>query len=228
MSDIAEKELFYPYFQDGWDDIENLKHLPEDEKDTYVKTFNFDCFEMCVTYFSKMNEFLTEDKGTWIPFLKSRVPRDDKEIDYFLMNNKEFLLIFICIHNSLKDYFKQKQEEHEAELQKIQDEVAQKVRDKLNWVEEHMGLLKEWKDPRHNQLARETISMVEPFLLKLKTKDQGSDPKRVERDSNIRSEYSEMETEGYDHSHIRKTLAKKYGLKPSTIKAIKYSIKDLM
>ena len=92
------------------------------------------------------------------------------------------------------------------------------------------GLLKEWEDPRHNQLARESISMVEPFLLKMKTKNIGSNPKRVERDNDIRAEYDVLLKKYHDNQKlVREELSKKYPpLKPSSIKAIKYSIKDLM
>jgi len=228
----AEEMMANKIFHQGWNDVEQLNYLPEEDRDTYEKHFSFDCFVHLLEIFKYL-----EEHDLYQDFIKDAkiyecVPSEDKEIDYFIRNNKSWAIILNSCRVSVYEHKRKqndiKMAEIQQEIQNIRNEVVDEIKKKLDWVEEHMGLLKEWEDPRHNQLARESISMVEPFVLKMKTKDTGADPDRVERDDNIRCEYAIMETEGYDHSHIRKTLAEKYDLKPSTIKSIKYSFKDEM
>ena len=229
----AEEKIANAIFYQGWNDVEQLNYLNEEDRDTYEKHFTFDCFEHLKEIFKYL-----EDHDLFQDFIKpdvyNCVPTGDKEIDYFIRNNYTWAIILNSCRVSVYEHQKKqndiKREEINQKLQNIRDEVAEEIKKKLDWVKEHMELLKEWEDPRHNQLARESISMVKPFLLKMKTKNTGSNPKRVQRDNDIRAEYDVLLKKYHDnHELVREELSEKYPpLKPSSIKAIKYSFKDAM
>ena len=192
MAELSEYEqkMSEWMFPQGWNDPTCLKYIAEEDIDSYEKHFSFDVFEDCKDTFQYMeeNELFKED------YFKQDIyrclPVIDKEIDYFLSNNKNWAVIINSCRNTVYDHKKDqndiKMAEIQQEIQNIRTECADEVKEKLDWVREHLGLLKEWGDPRHNELARESIDLAQPYLLKKDTKPTGSDPKNIERNSEIR------------------------------------------
>jgi len=185
----AEEMMANKIFHQSWNDVEQLNYLPEEDRDTYEKHFSFDCFVHLLEIFKYL-----EEHDLYQDFIKQYVyecvPNEDKEIDYFIRNNYNWAIILNSCRVSVYEHKRKqndiKMAEIQQEIQNIRTECADEVKEKLDWVREHLGLLKEWGDPRHNELARESIDLAQPYLLKKDTKPTGSDPKNIERNAEIR------------------------------------------
>ena len=214
---IAEK-IFY----DGWNDSNCLDYLAQDDIDSYEKFYSFDCRKMCIRFFRHMEKY--DIHTDWLhDVIYPILPTTDKEIDYFLSHNNTWAIIINSCRVSVDEHQKTRLKEIEEEQQQIRDEVAQEIQNRMDWINEHMGLLKEWEDPRANELARESIDMIAPFIKKNpKHQKKTRNPLIVQRNEDIRKEYYAMEEEDkYSSKYIRKTLAEKYDIeKPDYIKDI--------
>lgn len=236
MAELSEYEqkMSEWLFPQGWNDPNCLKYIAEEDIDSYEKHFSFDVLEHCKETFIYMEENNLFKEGDFKEDLFRCLPTADKELDYFLVNNQNWAVIVNSCRNTYHTHRSEQNEikmaKIQQEIQNIRNEVADAIKEKLDWVDEHLGLLKEWDDPRHNKIARDSVPMLTSYFNKANTKKTGSNPKRIERDNNIRAEYDVLLKEYHDnHKLVREELAKRYPpLKPSTIKAIKYSIKDLM
>jgi len=216
------------FFVEGWNDPEKLDFLDEDKIDSYEKVFSFDVFP----YVRKTFQYMKGCKMD-MSFLKEQIwdvlPIEEKELDYFLANNWRFSVIIHTCQNSIKNYFEEKRAKIEKELQSIKDIKMEEINKNYLQLTSNIEILKKWNDPRANDFAKHTAKDIENYIDRIKTKNKGADPKKINRDSNIRTEYEVLLKKYHDnHKFVREELGKKYNLKPSTIKSIQYSFKDLL